>query len=67
MAAGAHYLASASTYRNVGSPNLTPSLAAELKLLTTYAPVELTGTLANPTLLAPSIQRDTDTPDLGYH
>jgi hypothetical protein len=66
VAAGAHYLAS-SMYRNLGSPNITPSLAAELQQLTTYAPVELTGTLANPTTLAPSVQRDTDTPDLGYH
>ena len=67
VAAGAHYLAANSTYRNVGSPNLTPSLAAEIKQRTTYPPVELTGTLANPTTLAPSIPRDLDTPDLGYH
>ena len=67
VAAGSHYLTANSTYRNVGSPNITPTLATELKPLTTYAPVELTGTLANPTTLAPSVPRDPDTPDLGYH
>ena len=56
VAAGAHYLAN-STYRNLGSPNITPTLAGELKQLTTYAPVELTGTLANPTTRPPPFRR----------
>jgi hypothetical protein len=70
VGAGAHYLASSATAfrNNAGSAGIDATLAAELKQLTTYAPVELTGTLANPTTLAPSIVRDTSSnPDLGYH
>lgn len=64
---GFHYLAAGSPYRNVGLPPLNSGLAADLTRLTTYAPIELTAGFTASTTLAPQAQRDTDTPDLGYH
>ncbi len=63
---GAHYLAD-NTYRNSGTTNLNATLAGELKKLTTYAPIELTNDFTVSTTLSPQAQRDTDTPDRGYH
>jgi hypothetical protein len=64
---GSHYLASSSAYRNAGTPAINAALALDLAKLTTYPPVELTGGFTTDTVLAPQAQRDTDTPDLGYH
>jgi hypothetical protein len=64
---GRHYLAANSPYRNAGTTNINPGLAAELKRLTTYPPQVLTNCISVDTVLAPQAQRDTDTPDLGYH
>ena len=61
-----HYLADASPYRDAGTTNINPALAAELKLRTTYGPVVLSNIAVN-TLLSPQAARDTDLPDLGYH
>ncbi|MGC8988754.1 MAG: hypothetical protein ACP5MD_01395, partial [Verrucomicrobiia bacterium] len=64
---GSHYLAANSPYRNFGTTNISTSLATELKSLTTYPPVVLTGLLTTQTRLDPQAARDTDLPDLGYH
>ena len=65
---GAHYLAANSPYRNTGTTNITASLLAALKTKTTYPPVAYTNvTFTTPTTFNPQAQRDTDTPDLGYH
>ena len=64
--AGAHYLAD-NTYRNAGTTNISPSLLADLKRLTTYPPLVLTNDFTTDTVLVPQAQRDTDAPDLGYH
>ena len=64
--AGAHYLAS-DTWRNRGTTNLCPDLRTQLANLTTYAPALLTNRCATNTTLGPTVRRDTDLPDLGYH
>jgi hypothetical protein len=64
---GNHYLAAGSPYRNAGVTSLNAALAKELKELTTYPLVVLTSDFTTATTLAPQAQRDSDTPDLGYH
>ncbi len=65
---GFHYLNTTnSIYRNVGTTNINSTLAAQLKRLTTYPPVLLTSDFTVSTTLNPQAQRDTDTPDLGWH
>jgi hypothetical protein len=66
VGAGAHYLAAiAASFRNAGTTGIDGTLAADLKKLTTEAPVIVTTMPAYP--LAPRVVRDADTPDLGYH
>ena len=67
VGAGANYLATNSPYRNAGTTNIDPTLLASLRQKTTYPPNLLTGAITNTTVLSPAIQRDTDTPDIGYH
>ena len=64
-----HYLATGSTNRNAGTTNINPTLLADLKKRTTYPPIVIgDGTwFTNSLTLYPQAQRDTDTPDLGYH
>ncbi|MGA2175352.1 MAG: hypothetical protein ABSH38_10260 [Verrucomicrobiota bacterium] len=64
---GAHYLAEGSPCVNAGTTNIAPALAAALMQLTTFPPVVLTANFSNNTTLSPQAQRDTDTPDVGYH
>jgi hypothetical protein len=64
---GAHYLPAGSPYRNVGTPDINPFLATELRRLTTYAPLERTVDFTTDTVLVRRAWRDTDVPDLGYH
>jgi hypothetical protein len=65
---GFHYLTNSSPYRNVGTTNITPEMAAILKRTTTYPPIVYSNaTISVPTTLGPQAQRDTDLPDLGYH
>lgn len=64
---GAHYLAAGSPYRNAGSTAINSTLASDLKSLTTFPPILWTADFTADTTLAPQAQRDTDTPDLGYH
>ena len=66
--AGAHYLATNSPYRNIGTTNLNPALLSALRKMTTYRPVVYSNiTISAATNFTPQAQRDTDTPDLGYH
>ncbi|MBI3418206.1 MAG: hypothetical protein HY043_23190, partial [Verrucomicrobia bacterium] len=67
VGAGAHYLAAGSAYRNAGTTNINAALATDLKTRTTYPPIILTNHFTVNTTLSPQAQRDTDTPDLGYH
>ena len=65
---GSHYLADGSAYRDIGSTNINALLAAKLKKKTTYPPnVITTDNLLRDSMLYPSVDRDTGTPDLGYH
>ena len=64
---GMHYLAD-NTYRNLGTTNIDPALLADLKTKTTYPPIVYAQIgVSNDLVWAPQAQRDTDTPDLGYH
>jgi len=67
VGAASHYLASGSTNRNAGTTNINPDLLAALRKKTTYPPILLTNHITGDTTLAPQAQRDTDTPDIGYH
>lgn len=65
---GAYYLANSSSYRDTGMTNIDATLLASLKRRTTYPPMAYTNvTFTAPMTFNPQAQRDTDTPDLGYH
>jgi hypothetical protein len=63
---GNHYLGG-SAYRNLGTANISAEMKNILKETTTYAPVVLSASITDETILSPVAQRDTDIPDLGYH
>ncbi len=66
--AGSFYLADGSPYRNAGTVNIDSTLLAALKTKTTYPPIVYSNTtISVETTFNPQAQRDTDTPDLGYH
>ena len=65
--AGNYYLAAGSNFRNVGMTGVGSTLLNALKKRTTYPPIPLTSAISANTTLSPQAQRDTDTPDLGYH
>ncbi|HEX3856077.1 MAG TPA: hypothetical protein VHY30_02135 [Verrucomicrobiae bacterium] len=54
-------------YRNAGTTNIDSDLLAELRQTTTYPPTSGYDDYGADTILYPCVQRDTDTPDLGYH
>ncbi len=63
-----HYLAAGSPYRNVGTTDIDADLLADIAQKTTYPPIVYSNvTIATNITLGPQAQRDTDTPDLGYH
>jgi hypothetical protein len=68
---GAHYLAAncPAGIRNGGTTNIDPTLLADLRSKTTQPPDTsyVNQTIASDTTFSPRAQRDTDTPDLGYH
>lgn len=66
VGAGGFYLAG-HRWRNAGTTNIDPVLAAELKRSTTYAPIVLSGLITAPSRLDPQAGLDSDLPDLGYH
>src|SRR5882672_3125362 len=66
--AGNYYLANGSTNRNAGTTNINSTLLSDIKQRTTYPPIVYSNvTWSASTTLSPQSQRDTDTPDLGYH
>jgi RHS repeat-associated protein len=68
LGAGARYLATGSSYRSGGSPNIDPTLASALKKLTLDPPILLTTNFAVSTTLLPCVVRDTNAaPGYGYH
>lgn len=60
VGSGANYLASGSPYRNSGTLSLSTNMLSILKTTTTYPPLELTGTIAIPTVLAAKCLRSAD-------
>ena len=66
---GAHYLAAGSPYRNWSAAlsTIDATLLQDLRRLSTYPPLILTGNITVNTTLAPQAQRDTDLLDLGFH
>ena len=69
VGAGNYYLTDASGFRNAGSAsNVSASLGADLARRTTYPPIVIAQTLYNTSqTLCPQAQRDSDSPDIGYH
>ncbi|HEY0549119.1 MAG TPA: lamin tail domain-containing protein, partial [Verrucomicrobiae bacterium] len=68
VGAGAHYLASVSSYRNAGTTNLPAWLLADLMQRTTFPPVVLASNkITTNFVMVPRVARCTDLPDLGYH
>jgi hypothetical protein len=67
VGASSHYLSSGSTNRNAGTTNINPGLLATLSKKTTYPPIVLSNAITTDTTLTAQAQRDTDTPDIGYH
>jgi hypothetical protein len=53
------------TYRNLGATNV--SILADLRKMTTYPPIVLSNHFTVNASLSPQAQRDTDTPDIGWH
>ena len=65
---GGYYLAAGSPYRDAGTAILPSALLTDLDSTTTYPPVVIpSGWFTNDYTFIPQAQRDTDTPDLGYH
>ena len=69
VGAGNFYLAPDSPYRNAGTFTINSDLLGNLGKKTTYPPLVYAQTYLPSTLtsLSPQAQRDTDTPDLGWH
>jgi hypothetical protein len=65
--AGQYYLANGSPYRNSGVAGINSTLQTQLRKTTTYPPTTLSGTITVPTTLHPTVQRETDALDAGYH
>jgi hypothetical protein len=65
---GGYYLAAGSPYRDAGTTSIPSALLTDLEASTTYPPVVVpAGWFASNYTFFPQAQRDTDTPDLGYH
>jgi hypothetical protein len=68
VGAGSYYLTNNSPYRDIGANSLDAGLLADLRQMTTYPPIVYSNiTISTATTFSPQAQRDTDTPDLGYH
>jgi hypothetical protein len=65
---GGNYLAASSPYRDIGTTNISSTLLDDLRTKTTYPPIAYTNATFNTaTTFSPQAERDTNTPDLGYH
>jgi hypothetical protein len=67
VAGGNYYLADSSTCRDAGTSDLNTNILADIGQKTTFPPMLLTSNFSASLALYPQAQRDTDTPDLGYH
>ena len=68
VGAGGHYLAENSAFRDAGISNISAETLAAIRTKTTYPPITFSNTTISVSMtLAPRAQKDTDTPDLGYH
>jgi len=65
--AGNYYLPSTSPLLTLGTTNVGAALLAQLQMKTTEAPLTLTNTISNYTVLSPVVQRDTAGTALGVH
>ncbi len=65
---GNYYLTNGCNFFNAGTTNIDSTLLATLKTKTAHPPIVYSNvTISVPTTLGPQVQRDSDTPDLGYH
>jgi hypothetical protein len=68
VGAGSYYLANGCSFTNAGTTNIDSTLLADLRKKTTYPPIAYSNVpFSISTNFSPQVQRDTDTPDLGYH
>jgi hypothetical protein len=68
VGAGNYYLTNGCNFFNAGSTNIDLALLTGLQQRTAYPPILLSNfTVSANTTLSPQAQRDTDSPDLGYH
>ena len=69
VGAGFAYLAATNAvWRDAGTTEITPALLADLKTRTTFAPIVITNVLVTQsTNLLPSVGRDTNGVELGFH
>ena len=68
VGAGNYYLTNTSTNIANGTASIPSALLADLQTLTTEAPVVITNAwFTNSTNLFPQVERNTNTPDRGYH
>jgi len=68
VGAGGYYLAAGSSNRDAGTTSINSAVLADIQTLTTYPPVVVAaGWFTNDYTFFPQAQRDTDTPDRGYH
>ncbi len=67
MGGASHYLSAGSPYRDAGVSGISSALARDFRQMTTYPPLPWTSPVVATMTLTPTGQRDTDTPDLGYH
>ena len=64
---GSYYLTNNSSYRDDGTTNIDAGLLAQLQQKTTVPPIMLVSNFTVVTTLSPQAQRDTNTPDIGFH
>lgn len=67
VGSGWSYLPTNSPYLNLGATNISAGLRVEFAEMTTSAPLIFTNLVDSNVVLNPSVTRDTDQPDLGYH
>ena len=68
VGAANYYLTNGSSYRDVGTTNISADMLVDLQSKTTYPPLVYSNTtIPTATTFSVQAQRDTDTPDLGYH
>ena len=68
VGAGNYYLTNGCNFLNAGTTSIDATLLADLQQKTTHSPIVVSNvTISTGANWAPTVQRDTDVPDLGYH